>query len=349
MELLKIMESRHRVKRAVHFQVPDRVPLQYMIGLASQLKYGQVVIDLLNNQPDDFGNRPRLQPREEWAGYFTAGDFVDEWGVKWHNEIDGIIGMPVGYPLSDWSNLQSFKPRACPSDEWLISYDEELKKNGHNHFDILFPPYDLQLFERMHYLCGFEKVLMELAVDSMELRKLRDILHQRNLEVYQKLIETSADCLYFQDDWGTQNGLLISPQLWRQYFKPCYAELFDLARRAGKDIYFHSDGNIWDIIGDLVDIGVTILNVQDWVIGRKRLGREFKGRVCFCSTVDCQFVLPHSSREEIFEDVRDIIENLGSKSGGVIGIIYGDADTPLENIAYSLEAWKNLGLKNNGS
>jgi len=97
------------------------------------------------------------------------------------------------------------------------------------------------------------------------------------------------DGIHFRDDWGTQEAMMISPRLWRELFKPAYAQLFGLARDAGKHVWFHSDGVINAIIPDLIEIGAQVLNPRVNVVGReKRLVSLCTGTVCIEGDVDRQ-------------------------------------------------------------
>lgn len=337
------MNSRERVYKAVHFQLPDRIPLRFMIGPAAQVKHGQAIVDIFGGEPDDFGEFVRLVPRTEWDGYYRFGDWVDEWGVRWHNAVDGLIGVALGCPLEDWKKFDGYQPRRLPAEEEIKRFDDVIESAGHQYFQTIIPSWDLQLFERMHYLRGFQRVMEDLATGSKEIYRLRDMIHELNMEVFRRLVRTHADYLVFQDDWGTQTSMLISPAAWRRFFKPCYAELFEMVRRSGKDLYFHSDGYVQEIMKDLVDIGVNIFNVQHSIMDTRYLGREFGGKVCFACYIDLQFVLPRGDRRQIFQEVARTVELLNFSGGGVIGIVYGDADTSLENVRWSLEAWRSEG------
>ncbi len=75
-------------------------------------------------------------------------------------------------------------------------------------------------------------------------------------------LQAEVDAIHIADDWGTQQSLLISPDMWREYFKPCYREYCEMAHRHGKLVLMHSDGYILNILDDLVEIGVDEVNSQ---------------------------------------------------------------------------------------
>ena len=92
------------------------------------------------------------------------------------------------------------------------------------------------------------------------------------------------DGIIFFDDWGTENALFIHPQKWREIFKPRYKEQFELSHNLGMKVFFHSCGYVWDIIGDLIEIGIDIINLEQPLVfsrekisGIDRLAKRFGG------------------------------------------------------------------------
>jgi len=125
---------------------------------------------------------------------------------------------------------------------------------------------------------------------------------------------------------------MISPQLWREFFKPAYARLFALARNAGKHVWFHSDGAISTIIPDLLEIGVQVLNPQVDAIGRDKLARLCAGRACIEADIDRQWLLPFGTAEQVRATVRADIAAFGGVRGGYVGRGEVAGDVPLENV-----------------
>jgi len=168
------------------------------------------------------------------------------------------------------------------------------------------------------------------------------------LEVILRRLERLAslqglDGVHFRDDWGTQTALLIRPGLWREFFKPAYATMFDVVRGSGKHVWFHSDGVIDQIIPDLVDIGVDVLNPQCNCMPRERLRSLVGGKVCLLGDLDRQWTLPRGTAADVRTAVRADIDTYGRFQGGLIarGEIAGDV--PLENVEAMLEEMTRYG------
>ena len=97
------------------------------------------------------------------------------------------------------------------------------------------------------------------------------------------------------DDWGSQKSLLINPKQWRKIFKPLYKEYIDLAHQAGKKIFMHSDGYIFDIYGDLIELGLDAINSQLFIMDIEEIGKHFGGQITFWGEIDRQHLLPHGT------------------------------------------------------
>jgi hypothetical protein len=141
-------------------------------------------------------------------------------------------------------------------------------------------------FEQLQQLRGMQNFLMDLASRPPELERLMDDLLAFNLAWIGRWTRLEYDGLHFADDWGSQTGLLVHPKLWRQLFKPRYAEMFQKVQQAGMDVWFHSDGKINEILPDLVEIGVTVINCQNRLVGHDWIAANLRGRVAFRTDID---------------------------------------------------------------
>ena len=131
------------------------------------------------------------------------------------------------------------------------------------------------LFQRMFYLRGFENLMVDLAERCAEAAVLRDRIVEFMLKRIEIWLGYGVDGLFFRDDWGTQQELMIRPALWREFFKPSYRRLFDAVHAGGKHVFFHSDGVIDAIIPDLIEIGVDAMNAQIPCMDAAELARDF--------------------------------------------------------------------------
>ena len=334
------MKSRERVNRAIKFQNPDRVPISHAILPAAQLKYGEALNDILASVHEDFGwdYLPDMK-REDYPPLYKPGKNYDEFGTLWHVEMEGICGIPVEFPLADWNKYDDYQwpvfgagpPKARQYSGHMAGKNEDYYARGAW----------ITFFEQMQQLRGMENVLMDLAFQPKEIFRLIDDLQAFNLQWLDRWLAYEYDGLHFADDWGGQNTLLISPQLWRNLFKPVYRKMFEKVKSAGMDVHFHSDGQILEIIPDLLDIGVDVLNCQATIIGLDVLKKEFAGKVCFRTDLDRQKIMPFATPNDVRAHILNMFDHLGTSKGGVIACGEIGPDIPLQNIQAMYETFMN--------
>ncbi|MBN1247812.1 MAG: methyltransferase [Anaerolineae bacterium] len=333
------MTSRERVIKALRFDYPDRAPRD-LWTLPGIPKYHRAALDrVLAQYPTDFAvpdfsygpaKRARGTPAE-------VGTYVDEWGCVWEVGQPGVIGEVKAAPLDDWANLATYQPPW----EVLESADFSRVNAGCATTDkfVLAGAGLARPFERAQFLRGTEKLMIDLAYGTREVRLLLELIHDYHMRELALWAKTDVDALGFMDDWGAQNQLLISPKMWRELFKPLYAEYCDLIHSAGKFVFMHSDGHIAAIYPDLIDIGVDALNSQLFCMDIEGLGRQYKGRITFWGEIDRQSLLPFGTPEDVKAGVRRVRRALDDGRGGVIAECEWGMDVPAENVAAVFDAW----------
>jgi uroporphyrinogen decarboxylase len=196
-------------------------------------------------------------------------------------------------------------------------------------------------FERYQFIRTTELAMIDIALDSPEMKSLINIIHDHYLKEVEAWAKTDIDAIGIMDDWGMQKGMMVSPEYFRKYYKPLYKDYVEIARHYGKYVFMHSDGNIAEIIPDLIEIGVDALNSQLFCMNIEELGEKFKGKITFWGEIDRQDILPNGSKADIQKAVSHVYNSLYS-NGGVIGQCeFGPAAKP-ENIFYVFESWNNI-------
>ncbi|GAF88810.1 unnamed protein product, partial [marine sediment metagenome] len=194
-------------------------------------------------------------------------------------------------------------------------------------------------FEQMQFLRGSENLYLDIGYCTAQFRRLREMVHEFNLKLLQGWVSTDCDGLIFMDDWGSQQALLISPETWRELFKPLYSQYCELMRSAGKKIFFHSDGYIFDIYEDLIELGIDAVNSQLFCMDIERIARRFKGRITFWGEIDRQHVLPFGTVRDVLKAVGRVRRALDNGTGGVIAQCEWGVKNPPENIRAVYEGW----------
>jgi len=250
--------------------------------------------------------------------------------------VPGTIGEVKRPAIETWEQLSTWTPPWRLLEERDSTYVNRLCA-ATDSFTI--PPVSARPFERLQFLRGTENVYLDLACGEPEFDVLLGKVHEFYLEDIAAWTATDVDGVFFMDDWGTQESMLISPRMWRETFKPLYKDYVDIIHGAGKRALFHSDGFIEPIIEDLIEIGVDALNAQLFCMDIEKIGREFGGRITFWGEIDRQHVLPFGTREEVFDAVQRVRGALDHGRGGVIAQCEWGKDNELPNIAAVFEAW----------
>jgi hypothetical protein len=332
------MNSRERVRKAIDFDYPDRPPISHAILPSAILHYGERLAAILREVDEDFGwdYLPDLPPAL-YPPYYRKGRHADGFGVVWEGSEDGEYGLPVIKPLADWTRYADFTwPDFPVSPPRYRLYSGHMSRRDARWYArggwITF-------FETMQELRGFEDLLMDIASGDEAAYRLRDDLLAFNLRLLDKFLELDYDGIHFADDWGTQTALMISPALWHAFFRPCYAVMFEKVRAAGRDVHFHSDGYILDIMPALLDMGVSVINCQAACMGIETVARQFKGRVCFRTDLDRQDVMTFGSPADVRRHIGEVFRGLGSGKGGIIACGEIGRDTSLDNIRAMYETF----------
>ena len=173
-------------------------------------------------------------------------------------------------------------------------------------------------WERYQFIRGTLNSMMDVATLEDGARKLLRHVHDFYLKELEFWVSTDVDGITFMDDWGAQDRLLISPQVWRDLFKPLYRDYCDLAHSAGKFAFMHSDGFITPILEDLIEVGVDAINSQLFCMDLSEVARIGKSRITFWGEIDRQHVLTSDDPEVGRSAVREVARHLYDPSGGVI-------------------------------
>lgn len=258
------------------------------------------------------------------AGYEPASDFhsdiqgMTEWGFTWEH-VDDTMGQPKDYPIKEYSDLESYA-FPDPAADGRLALIEAMQKKYPDKF--LIAGLGISGFNLVTFLRGFENTLTDLYTDTEQILGLTDKVMGFENALIHRFAGLKADAVGFGDDWGTQNALMISPQLWREYFKPRYKKQFDLAHELGMYVYFHSCGYILDILPDFIEIGVDVINLnQPDLFGVEKLGEEFAGKICFNCPVDHQTTAIHGTDKDIESYILRMKNNLSKNGGGYMGYI----------------------------
>lgn len=335
------MTSRELVFRTLrHEPTPRAARNMWLLPWAEQ-RYPQELAAIRRDYPDDFDYPPiQYPPVDGMRGDpYATGTCVDEWGCEFISIQPGAIGE-VKNPMIQ--NYATDMAKLRPPVEW---YDINLDPAGRlreksDKFLLLGSP--VRLFERMQFLRGTENLYIDLAEQPAELFKLRDIVHEWNVRMLERLVKADVDAISWMDDWGSQSSLLMSPKMWREFFKPCYRQYCEIIKRAGKFCLVHSDGFIMDVYEDCIEIGIDAINSQLFCMDIEEIARRHKGRITFWGEIDRQHILPYGTVDDVRKAVRRAAAALYDGRGGVMAQCEFGVGARPDNVRAVYEEWDRV-------
>ena len=250
---------------------------------------------------------------------------------------------------------------AIPSPPWYLNIfnDNDYKlfinniKKLHDETDYaIMLSVGCNLFETGNFLRGMENFLSDIYLDKNGTKRLIDKLVEGNMIFLDRVLKgvgEYVDLLQFGDDLGLQNGPFMSPDVFKEIFKPRYKKMWDFVHNNSNcKVFLHSCGSVYELLPHLIDAGVDVLNpVQTTTVNMEpeRLKKEFGKYITFwgggCNT---QGVLPNKTPTEVKEDVKRRIEIFSKGGGFVFNQIHNIlADVKPENVIAMLEAAYEYG------
>ncbi len=353
--MIVLISSRERCIRSILLEDPDRIPLTLRVrpevyerlrgalGVEDKTEEGRIKIykslgvDVIGvglrlrggYLPENVEQKEGPYGTAYTIGYRGAFEIRrDIWGVEsiWapdHTYTYTFIKHPLQtvslddyiWPEIDEESIDSVR-------EMRRKYEDFCLQGGVTH-----------LWEIAWQLTGFSEIIRKMFVKPDEANRILDGLHKLRMEEASLLCEAGVDVITDGDDVGMQKGMMLSPQMWRRFLKPKYAELIDLCHRNGVFFFFHSDGWIEPIIPDLIEIGVDILNpIQPECMDPAKLKELYGDKLCFDGTIGVQSTLPFGSSEDVAREVKERISTLGP-TGLILGPTHAmQPDVPVENI-----------------
>jgi uroporphyrinogen decarboxylase len=372
-----VMNSRKRVLNAIDRGRVDRVPIDIgtIVSGITTIAY-QKLIDYLGIKSEIISNVRRTQlasidpqildrfhadtialsltpPGMEDISGDPPPSYIDSWGVTWARAREGQY-YATQSPFSLNSNVADIKAHVWPSppDSALLSQlrlrATEMRSETDLAIILALPGRVLSIGER---LMGFE----DWHVSSIMKPELSQEILVRavdaELQIIQGLLEAVGglvDVVYCPDDLGAQDKPLISPKMYRELIKPHHARLVETIKGlTSARVVLHSDGAIFPLLDDIIEVGFDAINpVQVSAKGMDTgaLMSAYGNQISFWGGVDTQFVLPFGSPEEVREEVRKRICDLGEGGGYVLAPVHNiQPEVPPENIVAMYEAAYEFG------
>lgn len=327
------MTSRERVRRAVLFQGPDRIPWDLPAPWGTDFLHIGADCD------------PNWKPSVEGE---------DEWGCVWQKlPGDKTMGQVKIHPLSSYSKFDGHRFPDYDMEVRYIRAREAVSNNRDEKFVLAGIP--LSLIHRLEYLRGHVEAWTDPYDHPRELEKLLDKMADIAIDAVRHFAKLGADGVFSCDDWGLQDRLMVSPKVFREFFKPRYKRVYEEAHKYGMLTFLHSCGYIIEILDDLIEAGLNVIQMdQQENMGLEELSRRFGGRLCFWCPVDIQQTMVRGSLDDIRDYARRLIDAFGRFNGGFIAKWYPSPDAighsreRIEAMAEAFVKYGCMGAENTG-
>lgn len=333
------VNSKRIVIDTLKFKRPQCIPRQLWALPWAEERYPREIEKIRSNYPSDIVIAPSFYKTQlpQIGSKFKKGIFIDEWGCTRISIENGISGEVKNHLVKDWKDIKKVH---IPKERLTIDIDKINDFCSKTEKFILAGAIQ-RPFERMQFIRRTDNLFIDLIEQPEGFKKLLGEVHEFYKEEIKLWCETNIDGIFIMDDWGAQNSLLINPELWKKIWKPMYKEYIDIAHKYGKYAFMHSDGNIFSIIPELVEIGLDALNTQLFCMDIEEIGKRFKGEITFWGEIDRQHLLPYGSMKDIELAVKKVYENLYLNGGVIAQCEFGPGAKP-ENIQQVFKTWDTL-------
>lgn len=355
------MNHRERMIAALNHTEPDRVPryggfdlevheeFRRKTGHADPAEYWDFDIAHVGFRPPD----PLPDLMERFGHYFEGRDvewlldwdhrvYPPEWGVATRPAHLYSLVMPVS-PMVDFTDASDLDNYPFPDyvGEWRHEHLEadvaRLKDEGY-----FVDGFIGWIFQTGWTLRSEVKLFEDFFINP----EFADALFTRITEIRMaqavRLARAGVDSISMNDDIGGQNGMLISPAMWREWLKPRVQQIIDAIREVNPDVYFryHSDGNYIAVIPELIDMGVSSLRtVQPEAMNIYEVKRRYGDQITLEGTIGLQGLLRHGEPEDVRKMIKAQCEGLMPGGGWVASPANGvTPDIPWENLAMVFKA-----------
>jgi len=364
------MNSRERVICALRRKgIPDRVPLQFDLSRSLTDKFSQkygIPAHYTTSYYEDVTYRISANelkvamgsdcvivgaslPRGYAHPVDANGNQVNEFGMVMR---EGPVYMEViSHPMANFSEpaqVEGFRFPDPLAEGRFDDAEKYIRMYKGQYF--IVGDMELTMYDMMQQLVGTEKLLVDIAEGAAYVEVLMDKCKDFALAIGKKLVSMGVDGIWAGDDFGAQNGMLISPRMWRRYFKERYRQVYSELRAVNPEVVImqHCDGAVAPILGDWIEVGLEVFNpVQPNVPGHDPidLKTKFGDRLSFWGAIDQQKLLPFGTPDEIEADVRSKIEILGQGGGYMVSPAHIiQSDTPMENVEAFIRSVKKHGI-----
>lgn len=330
------MELHERVTNALNFQ--ETTPLPYTLPIEPE------VVQMLN---EHFGNTDWQQMIQNHIGLVRNPGFslpvadqpqiVDLFGSVWRTDHNPAHLVKPALALPTLENYHFPKI----DDFWDEAILQRQIEIAHEKGQFIVATTGLGLFERSWALRGFENALTDMLLHPDFYHDLLDEILNLQIQYIQRLGTLSIDAILLSDDWGDQRGVIMGPRLWRKFFKPRAEQFFSAVHATNNWAIQHSCGNVFPILGEMVDIGLDVLeSVQPEAMDIYQIKRQYGKQLRLWGGLGTQRLLPYGTPIEILAEVSRLRTEVGQGGGYILSPAKAIMpDVPLNNVLALIKAF----------
>jgi uroporphyrinogen decarboxylase len=295
--------------------------------------------------------RPEDLPPPDYSRYWEGEDLpegtkINSWGVA--QAPSGFYHF-FGYisPLRNASSLTEIEQYPLDDmSEWDVSHMKDAVEEAHEK-GIVAIGFVGHMYETAWQIRGYEQFLMDTIDRPAWAECLLQRLADQNMAKASAFAEAGADLIRCGDDVANQNTLMFSPNTWRSLIHSRWARIWKAVKEVNPDsrIWYHSDGNVMDIVPELVDAGLDILNpLQPECLDIDAIHRRYGDRLSLEGCIGTQSTMPHGTPSEVRARVKEVIEKYGRNGGLMIAPTHVlEPEVPIENIDAMADACREYG------
>jgi uroporphyrinogen decarboxylase len=364
------MKHRERVIMALNREQPDRCPMQisFTPEFARRLRQQLRMDGQLEHNPHGGGNTYELELALDedmlltsvgWANcyYQESGMYTDEWGIGWRpctyqtKYGEGVYTEVFSHPLADDAAIDAYRPPDPHRAELYVEAENLISRHAEEYFIVGVTV--TTIFEAAWALRGLSQLMMDFVTDPDLAHRILEIPFQYHLAAAKRLTQMGVDMIWIGDDVGSQHGMMISPAHWRTFLKPRMAQFIAELKAINPEVKvaYHCDGDLRQIIPELIEIGLDVLNpIQPACMDPAEIKRKYGDRFCFWGSLDEQHTLPFGTPDDVRREVLTRLQTIGEGGGLIIGPTHHvQMDTPMENFLAMVDTIVSPSTKNTGA
>ena len=375
------MNHVERVKRAFHFDKPDKVPIFY-VGLGTDF-WPAFSYDPPDFQPTEYPphiwggpsyystklarflyykwdniHRKNLGLPKKWWNHEKNGELltIDEWGIIWKSgsvKRDKTMGHPYIGPFQEsYDNIDEYQPPDAKKDSRYHFWRGILKQSGKGRY-LYGGPMQAFIYDHASFLRGFTNIMLDFRKNPNQVQKLANMVADFFCDAVEKIKEVipELNAIFALDDLGTQKGPILSPKMFRRFFFDPYKRVIDLTHDLGMDFILHCCGSVLELFPTFIDLGIDVMEFDQPNVTGVENYKKFaeQQKMAFFLSSDLQTTYTLGTPEEIEEEVKYYVKEIGNNYGGLAFSSYPDnraIDAPRANIRAFIKAARKWGNYN---